>query len=119
LTAQQSVRTNKRINMVDMNEKEIGDTFTDAFSNGVVKRSEVFVTSKLWNDKHHPSAVRQACMQTLSDLKLEYLDLYLMHWPLAFRPGTSEIDPSVPLPDTWKEMEKLVDDGLVRHIGVR
>ena len=88
------------------------------------------MTSKLWNTFHHPSKVAPAFRNTLEDLGLEYLDLYLMHWPLAFEgneDGSSVLDPktkkpivdqSISILDTWKEMEKLVDAGLVKAIGV-
>ena len=108
------------------NEDEIGK----AFKQITVPRESYFVTSKLWNTFHHPSKVAPALRNTLEDLGLEYLDLYLIHWPLAFvgkEDGSSLIDPKTKKPiveqgvsilDTWKEMEKLVDDGLVKAIGV-
>ena len=86
----------------------------------------MFITSKLWNTKHNPNDVLDACKETLRDLQLDYLDLYLMHWPMAFKDGDEKFpkdesgrmqfayhDPC----DTWKAMEKLVDEGLVRSIG--
>lgn len=109
------------------NEKEIGLAFDEVFASGKVKREDVFITSKLWNTMHSPDNVERACRQTLSDLKLEYLDLYLMHWGIAFAPG-EELEPlgtdgiikteKVSLIDTWKSMERLVDKGLVKSIGV-
>ena len=68
------------------NEPEIGEVFEDIVGK-VVKRKELFITSKLWNTDHDPKVVEKACKKTLSDLNLEYLDLYLMHWGIAFKSG--------------------------------
>ena len=65
------------------NEKEIGESFASVFNKGVRKREEVFITSKLWNSAHAKGDVRRACEQTLQDLELDHLDLYLMHWGIA------------------------------------
>ena len=109
------------------NESEIGNTLENTFSDEKVKREEIFITSKLWNGDHDPKNVAEACNKTLTDLKLEYLDLYLMHWGIAFdhNPGENILDENgivkrekVPLHETWQAMEKLVDDGLVKSIGV-
>lgn len=109
------------------NEREIGVSLQKAMSTGV-KREELWVTSKLWNDKHADDAVIPACQQTLRDLQLEYLDLYLIHWPYPnhHAPGVdvNSRDPhAIPYlhenyMKTWRQMEKLVELGLVRHIGV-
>jgi len=85
---------------------------------GEIARSDVFVTSKLWNDDHRPEHVEAACRRTLGDLQLDYLDLYLVHWPMAWRKGTVMVPDDVPAVATWRAMEALVDAGLVRHIGV-
>ena len=69
------------------NEKEVGQALRDSFREGIVRREELFVTSKLWNSHHAPQDVEPAIRQTLSDLGLDYVDLYLIHWPLAFRKG--------------------------------
>mgnify|MGYP006280418809 CR=1 FL=1 len=108
------------------NEPEVGRGLAESIDAGVVDREDVWITSKLWNDAHAPEDVRPALEETLDDLRLETLDLYLMHWPVALTPGTDmPSDPSdfvsldeVPLAETWAAMEELVDAGLVRHIGV-
>ncbi|KAK4046975.1 hypothetical protein OIO90_006367 [Microbotryomycetes sp. JL221] len=103
------------------NEDEVGQGIKDSG----IERSKLFVTSKLWNNSHQPDKVEQALDETLSNLNLNYLDLYLMHWPVAFGKGkTSDGKPNIdwdlthdPLP-TWQAMEKLVDKGKVKHIGI-
>ena len=108
------------------NEKEIGESLAAVFENGVVPRGDVFITSKLWNSAHKKDAVLVACKKTLSDLKLDYLDLYLMHWATATPGGDSEvvdengilITEKVPIRETWEAMEDLVQSGLVKAIGV-
>ncbi|KAI9204529.1 NADP-dependent oxidoreductase domain-containing protein [Polychytrium aggregatum] len=108
------------------NEKEVGDAIAQAGA----ARESLFVTSKLWNDSHHPQKVHQALDKTLSDLKLSYLDLYLVHWPLPFlvdesgkpvrnkESGAIELDTSFTFQDTWRELERAVEEGKVRSIGV-
>ncbi|WP_324721258.1 aldo/keto reductase [Salinimicrobium sp. HB62] len=108
------------------NEAEIGEAFSAVFSEGKVKREDVWVTSKLWNDSHEKEHVLPALKQTLKDLQLDYLDLYLIHWPVAFKHGVSF--PSndddylsleeVPIIETWNVMVEAKKQGLVRHIGV-
>ncbi|MGJ8632426.1 MAG: aldo/keto reductase [Luteolibacter sp.] len=108
------------------NEKEIGQAFTEAFSSGKISRQDIWVTSKLWNDSHKPHEILPAITKTLSDLCLDYLDLYLIHWPVALRNGTefpeSDNDflplEEIPLAKTWKGMEELLEKNLTRHIGV-
>lgn len=108
------------------NEDRIGRVFKEIFAEGL-HRDEVWVTSKLWNDKHAEGDVIAACEKSLKDLQLEYLDLYLIHWPFPNHhpPGcdvTSRNPHAVPYIHenymrTWRKMEELVDRGLVRAIG--
>jgi len=107
------------------NQREIGVAFHEVLQR--VKREDLFITSKLWNTDHNPDAVEKACRQTLKDLQLEYLDLYLIHWGIALAPG-KEIEPKdangmillepVSIQQTWRAMESLVEKGLVKSIGV-
>lgn len=108
------------------NQDRIGQVFKELFENGL-RRDEVWITSKLWNDKHGESDVIPSCEKTLKDLQIEYLDLYLIHWPFPNHhlPGcdvTARNPHAVPYIHenyirTWRKMEELVDRGLVRHIG--
>jgi len=108
------------------NEPEIGQALADAMSAGEVNRQELWITSKLWNDSHKKQDVKPALRKTLTDLRLSYLDLYLIHWPVAFRKGVTfphsrdefyTLD-QVPLSETWQALESCVDSGLTRYIGV-
>jgi aldehyde reductase len=112
-----------------MNEEDIGAALADLFKRGVVKRQDLWITTKLWNSKHRPDLVEVGCRESLKKLQLDYLDLYLIHHPASFivtpdfeyfpRDDKGQlIFDRVPLIDTWKEMEKLVGLGLVKHIGV-
>ncbi|CAI7678451.1 unnamed protein product [Penicillium pancosmium] len=92
-----------------------------------VPRNEIFVTSKLWNNKHHPEDVGAALQQTLESLRLEYLDLFLMHWPVAFKRGDDMfpsdengnlITDDIDYLDTYRAMEALVTTGKVKAIGI-
>ncbi|CAG8558281.1 14434_t:CDS:2 [Acaulospora morrowiae] len=109
------------------NEKEVGDGIKKAIEHGIVKREDIFVTSKLWNTNHKREHVRPALERTLKDLGLDYLDLYLIHFPVSLE----YVDPSVRYPagwfgsdenvtarETWEAMEELVDAGLVKNIGL-
>jgi diketogulonate reductase-like aldo/keto reductase len=107
------------------NEKEIGTALKEVFDEGIVTREELWITSKVWNDKH--KEVVQSCKQTLSDLQLDYLDLYLVHWPFPNYHApkcdvTARQENAVPYihenyMDTWRQMESLVETGLVKNIG--
>ena len=108
------------------NEKEVGSALKAKLGT-VCQRKDIFITSKLWNTKHAAADVQPACEKTLKDLGLDYLDLYLMHWPMGFKAGDNHFprypDGSMMYSDvhyieTWGAMEKLVEDGLVKHIGL-
>ncbi len=118
------------------NEPEVGSGIATALAAGDCQREDLWVTSKLWNTYHAREHVRPAVERTLRDLRLDYLDLYLIHFPIAqeFVPFETRYPPEwffdpteacprmkfarVPLSDTWGAMEDLVAAGLVRHIGV-
>jgi alcohol dehydrogenase (NADP+) len=111
---------------VYQNEAEIGAALRAAFDDGDVAREDLWITSKLWNDRHLAADVPGALERTLNDLGLDYLDLYLIHWPLAQRPGVAfPTNPDdwlgpdeAPLSGTWSAMEDAVRAGRCRHIGV-
>lgn len=92
-----------------------------------MKRQDLFITSKLWNTFHRPDLVEPAIKKTLADLGLEYLDLYLIHWPISYKegdglfpknPDDTLIMSNADYVDTWKSMESLVSKGLTKNIGV-
>ncbi|CAD7005051.1 unnamed protein product [Ceratitis capitata] len=112
---------------VYQNEDEVGEGIETKINEGALKREELFVTSKLWNTFHKPELVRGALETTLKNLRLDYLDLYLIHWPMGYKEGGplfpnddvgNVLHSNVDYVDTWKAMEKLVEDGLVKSIGV-
>jgi len=118
------------------NEVEVGQGIKAAVRDGLCDRDDLWVTSKLWNTYHSPEHVRQACEKSLDDLQLDYLDLYLIHFPIAQRfvpfekryPPGWFFDPDadhpiieearVPVSETWQAMEELAKSGLVRNIGI-
>jgi aldehyde reductase len=111
------------------NQAEVGAALRRVFDGGRVRRAEVFITSKLWCTDAAPSRVEAACRKTLSELGLQWLDMFMVHWPVAFRSdgdpyvptlanGDTAIDEDVSLEDTWRAMEALVGAGLTRSLGV-
>ncbi|MBS3748006.1 MAG: aldo/keto reductase [Wenzhouxiangellaceae bacterium] len=109
------------------NEAEVGTALSRVFARGEIRREDVHITSKLWNNAHLKDDVEPALKKTLSDLGLDYLDLYLIHWPVAFRPGLEgfpESEPDfltpdqAPISETWEAMLAARDQGLTRHVGV-
>ncbi|MGB5811908.1 MAG: aldo/keto reductase [Polyangiales bacterium] len=111
---------------VYQNEEDVGRALADAFRAGDVTREEIWITSKLWNDAHAPEHVRPALETSLRKLQLDYLDLYLVHWPVALREGvalprapTDFISlEEVPLEATWEAMIAAADQRLTRQVGV-
>lgn len=118
------------------NEQAVGKGIAAAIAQGLCTREDLWITSKLWNTFHAPEHVEMACRKSLDDLGLDYLDLYLIHFPIAleFVPIEERYPPEwlhdpeadnpvmkrarVPLHETWGAMEALVDTGLARQIGV-
>jgi diketogulonate reductase-like aldo/keto reductase len=110
------------------NEREVGEALQAGLSSERIARDEIFVTTKLWNSNHRPERVGPAFEASCERLRLDYVDLYLMHTPFAFRPGDEQdprddhgnivYDDGVTLLDTWTAMEDLVDRGRCRAIGL-
>jgi len=115
------------------NEKESGEGLKRALDDGIVKREEIFITSKLWHNFHAKEHVHQIAKKQLADWQLDYFDLFLIHFPISleyidpkikYPPGWFGTDDktvhigNVPIQETWQAMEELVDHGLVKDIGV-
>ena len=108
------------------NEEEVGRALSDALQAGDARRDELWVTSKLWNDSHAAEHVRPALESSLRKLRLDYLDLYLIHWPVALKRGVAlpsgpeDFVPlaEIPLETTWEAMLKVSEQGLSRAAGV-
>jgi alcohol dehydrogenase (NADP+) len=110
------------------NEREVGNALQAGLPATEIAREDIFVTTKLWNSNHRPERVEPAFEASLARLKLNYLDLYLIHTPFAFHPGDEQdprdkdgnvlYDHEVTLLDTWRAMESLVDHGKCRAIGL-
>ena len=109
-------------------EKEVGEAMQEVFKEGKIKREDVFVITKLWNTNHRPERVKPAFEASLKKLQLDFVDLYLIHTPFAFQPGDEQdprdangnviYDKTVTLLDTWKALERLVDEGKCKAIGL-
>ena len=110
------------------NEEAVGDAMQEAFKAGTVRREDVFVTTKLWNTNHRPERVKPAFDASRRRLQIDYVDCYLIHTPFAFRPGDEQdprdergqviYDSGVTLIETWRALERLVDDGHCKSIGL-
>jgi alcohol dehydrogenase (NADP+) len=110
------------------NEEQVGEALRAAVRAGSVTRGDLFITTKLWNTNHRPERVQPALEASLARLQVDYVDLYLMHTPFAFRPGDIQdprdpvgnviYDEGVSLMDTWRAMENLVDRGKCKAIGL-
>jgi alcohol dehydrogenase (NADP+) len=110
------------------NEDRIGEVFDNAFRSGTVKREELFINSKVWNDMHGKGNVLLSLAKTLRDLRLDYLESYMVHWPFPnyHAPGCdgdARNPDSVPFSverfmGAWRQMERIADMGLARHIGM-
>jgi diketogulonate reductase-like aldo/keto reductase len=110
------------------NDEAAGDAMQEAFRTGTVRREDVFVTTKLWNSNHRPERVKPTFYASRRRLQLDYVDCYLIHTPFAFRSGDEQdprdergqviYDPGVTLVETWRALERLVDDGQCKSIGL-
>src|SRR5579862_6783810 len=110
------------------NEEQVGEAIREALQAGSLTRADLFITTKLWNNNHRPERVQPAFEASCDRLQLDYIDLYLIHTPYAFRPGDNQdprdqndkviYDEGITLLDTWRAMENLVDGGKCKAIGL-
>ncbi|KAK7585882.1 hypothetical protein V9T40_000061 [Parthenolecanium corni] len=104
------------------NEKEIGEAIKDKIADGTVKREDLFVVEKLWNTQHRPERVLPALEGCLARLQLDYVDMFLIHWPFAYQSDNEYAETgreeTVSFTETWKAMEECVRSGLAKSIGV-
>jgi diketogulonate reductase-like aldo/keto reductase len=110
------------------NEGAVGEAMQEVFKAGKIRREDVFVTTKLWNSSHRPERVLPAFEASLRRLQVDDLDCYLIHTPFAFQPGDEQdprdehgqviYDSRVTLAETWQALERLVDDGRCKSIGL-
>jgi diketogulonate reductase-like aldo/keto reductase len=110
------------------NEAQVGEAIQEVFQAGKIKREEVFIATKLWNNNHRPERVKPAFEASLKRLQIDYVDLYLIHTPFAFQPGDDQdprdasgnviYDKGVTLLETWQALERLVDEGRCNAIGL-
>src|SRR5579863_7228385 len=110
------------------NEQEVGEAMQEVFKAGNIKREDVFIATKLWNNNHRPERVKPAFEASLKKLQLDHVDLYLIHTPYAFQPGDEQdprdangnvvYDTEVQLLDTWRALEELVQEGKCKAIGL-
>ncbi|GMM36791.1 hypothetical protein DASC09_041160 [Saccharomycopsis crataegensis] len=115
------------------NEKQVGQGVKKAIADGLVKREELTIVSKLWNNFHHPDNVKKAFARSLSDLDLEYIDIYYIHFPIAFKfvpfeeryptglycgDGDNFHYEDVPIIETWRALEKIADEGKIKTLGI-
>ena len=110
------------------NEQAVGDAMQEVFKAGTIRRKDVFVTTKLWNNNHRPERVKSAFEASRQRLQLDDVDCYLIHTPFAFLPGDEQdprdargqviYDRGVTLAETWQALERLVDEGRCKAIGL-
>jgi len=110
------------------NEEAVGDAMQEMFKAGAVERKDVFVTTKLWNSNHRPERVKPAFEASRRRLQVDHVDCYLIHTPFSFQPGNEQdprddhgqviYDPGVTLVETWRALERLVDEGRCKSIGL-